>query len=51
MNSLGLKTESEQTKGNTKPKARARISYQLLEINGSEGGSRSGLDPLMIYMA
>ena len=51
MNSLGLKTESEQTKGNTKSKARARISYQLLEINGSEGGARSGLDPLMIYMA
>ena len=51
MNSLELKTESEQTTGNTKPKARARISYQLLEINGSEGGARSGLGPLMIYMA
>ena len=51
MNSLELKTESEQKTGNTKPKARARISYQLLEINGSEGGARSGLDPLMIYMA
>ena len=51
MNSLGLKTESEQTTGNTKPKASARISYQLLAINGSEGVARSGLGPLMIYMS
>ena len=51
MKSLGLKTESEQTTGNTKLKARACISYQLLAINGSEGGARSGLGPLMIYMA
>ena len=32
MNSLELKTESEQTTGNTKPKARARISYQLRQL-------------------